>query len=86
MLDNQKKVVLVILAVVVFMLWQNKNEGYSSATFRRNSLSDDYLWRTEGIQNKCSLSRHPHNYRAKPYPKRFNYYLPNFYNYGYGGY
>jgi len=87
------QLVLVVLAFVIVMFLLNRTdntEGYSSivgTTSATNGHMDDfYLWRAYGhdVYNHCRLGNYPYNYKPKPHQKRFNYYNPYFYNYGYG--
>jgi len=83
--------IILVIAVALYFLNGGNLEGYDSVTGHHNTeskgnLDDYYLWRAYGhdAYNQCRLGGYPYNYQPKSHPKRYTYYNPYFYNYGYG--
>lgn len=82
--------ILLVLALAIIMFMMSKRENYDTVvrTGRYGYVDPYYNWRTyapdEQVYDKNRLDCYPYNYKPKSVYARFNYYLPNFYKYGYG--
>lgn len=82
--------VLAIILVLFLLFGRVGREDYHSILNDGRGSSDGinqyYNWRAYGHNPRdyCRLRKFPYNYQPYEHPARFDYYLPNFYKYGYG--